>query len=847
MAHGTGAGPIPTSTYRLQIHSEFTCDDAARLVPYLNRLGISHVFVAPILQATPGSTHNYDVVDHSRVSVDNGGEEGFRRLANALHEAGMGLIVDVVPNHMAVPTPASLNKQWWDVLAKGEASEYWHWFDIDTRHETRIVLPVLGAPLSQVIEAKELRLEDSPDGVGRKILTYHDHVFPVADGTEDLPLPRLLKAQHYRLAWWKVANEELNYRRFFDVTTLAGVRVEQRDVFEKTHETLLRLHAEGLIDGFRIDHPDGLADPRGYLRWLSEATGGAWIVVEKILEGEEFLREDFACAGTTGYDAMWRVDGLFYDPSGAPALTRLWEEFTGDPRGFAAVARESSLKVVAEGLWVEIVRLTDVAYSACHGTLDTADVTRRSLERAIIALLTSMDRYRAYIVPGEEPDPEEIAVISEAGERARGQLSGEQELGALDAVVALATGRCDAEGEKERAAAAEFITRFAQTCGPVHAKSVEDTAFYRYNRFLAVNEVGADPTKIGVASEAFHAYCARMREKWPNSMTTLSTHDTKRSEDVRSRLAALTEYTAEWAALLRDLHEATADIRGPRVDAELEMLIWQNLAGTWQAPGIAEENVSEERWRSYVAKSMREAKTHTTWTGGDPGYEREVFDFALGALASTKVAKLFSGWNELTAASQRAAILGHKLVQLTMTGVPDVYQGNELIDLSLVDPDNRRPVDYELRDAALTDLREDAAEAQVGASIQRDKLRVVHAALTTRREHPEAFLAQNTGPDDRSEGGHYRSVPTTNAHAVAFARSEIETGPARVVSVATRLPRGLEESGGWGNSYVVLDPGTWRDALTGRTFSFSAESQGRLMLADLLSDLPVALLIREDS
>lgn len=829
---------VPLSTYRLQIHPGFTYQQAAEVVPYLQQLGVTHAFVSPILQAAPGSTHGYDVVDHSRVSDENGGEHGFRMLAAALHERGMGMVVDVVPNHMAIPTPAWLNRQWWDVLAKGTASEFWHWFDIDARDDQRVLVPVLGKPVGEVLDAGEIHLDEIQEGAGSSpVLRYFDHVFPVALGTAHLPLPELLDAQAYRLAYWQVGNEELNYRRFFDVTTLAGLRVEDPHVFEATHATVLRLHREGLIDGFRIDHPDGLADPRGYLQQLREATNGAWVVVEKILHADEMLPSDFECAGTTGYDAMWRIDGLFSDHDSVPHLTQLWGNFTHDSRDFSDIAADSAATVINESLWTEIERLTTLAHEVTSRTLEWRDVTRRSLERAIVALLTCMDRYRAYVVPGEPIPESERAVLDSAAARARAKLATDRERAALDVIVELASGAKCGDGVD---AGCEFVTRFAQTCGPVHAKVIEDTAFYRYNRFVAVNEVGASPDVIGVNPSVLHEHCDRMAREWPWTMTTLSTHDTKRNEDVRGRLSAMTEYASEWESLVSQLHSATAHVRGPLVDPGTELLVWQILAGAWQAPGLRADALSGGRLQSYVEKAVREAKLHTAWVDGDPAYEEQVVMFAVAALESSDVDALFHEWWELTRSSQRAAVLGRKLMQLTMPGIPDVYQGNEAVDLSLVDPDNRRPVDHGELLARLTEVASTSGDSVGGdLPLGDEKLRLTRCALLVRRAYPGAFVAGRAGD------GVYWPVHTGSPHAFAFARGESDEGPARAVTVVTRLARSLTDQGGWRDSDVLaLDPGTWLDELTGRQYCV-AEGEA-LRLSTVLTEWPVALLVRED-
>ncbi|MGO1259169.1 MAG: malto-oligosyltrehalose synthase, partial [Brachybacterium sp.] len=800
--------PVPTSTYRLQLHEGFTADDAVAVVPYLARLGVGHLFCSPVLQAAPGSTHGYDVVDHSRIGEEIGGEGALRRLADAAHAHGMGLIVDVVPNHMAIPTPIWHNRALWSVLRDGPRSPFADWFDLDPSSELSILVPVLGRTIGAVLADGEISVgpEEIPQADGttavETVVRYFDHVLPVAAGTEHLGLADLLERQWYRLAYWKVSDEELNYRRFFDVDTLAGLQVELPHVFEATHATLLRLQGEGVIDGYRIDHPDGLSDPRGYLRDLESSTGGAWTVVEKILEGEEQLPGDFPCAGTTGYDALWRVGGLFHDPHGAIGLTHLWQRRTGDLRPFEEVAEESTDLIVSTSLWAEVERLTTLIHRICQEDIRLRDTTRRNLQKVIVALLGSMDRYRAYIVPGEPASGSERAVLEQAAARARQRLGEDEDVvTTLETVLALVCG--DEVGSAGRTGSAErdeVVVRFAQTCGPVHAKGLEDTAFYRYTRFLPVNEVGADPDRIGVEPDQLHDHAQSMVRTRPDAMTTLSTHDTKRSEDVRARLAVLTEQPLEWALVVQDLDRATAEDRGDRVDGAIELLLWQTLAGCWELPGSSAAALSAERLEGYLLKAMREAKSFTTWTEQDADYEQQVLALGRAALESSDVQRILTDWTRRTAAAQRSAILGQKLVQLTMPGVPDVYQGNESIDLSLVDPDNRRPVDHALHEERLARMIEGAGPD----GIADEKLWLTHRALVLRRARPELFQGRDAS---------YHPLPTTTGHAVAFGRAAAE-GDVEVVTVVTRLALGLAQRGGWGDGWIALPSGRWRDALS---------------------------------
>ncbi|MHA6511705.1 malto-oligosyltrehalose synthase [Tessaracoccus sp. Z1128] len=838
---------LPVSTYRLQLNAGFTFADAAAQVPYLATLGVSHLFCSPILQAAPGSVHGYDVVDHSRLSEECGGEDGFRRLATAAKEHGLGLVVDVVPNHMAVPTPLWLNRALWDVLRSGPQSAHAGWFDIDLSRDRAILMPVLGRRIGDELAEGTIALaEREIDGRPQPVVAYHDHVFPIRPGTEGLPLRELLDQQWYRLAYWKVGNEELNYRRFFDVDTLAAIRVEDQDVFDASHALLIRLFDEGLIDGFRIDHPDGLATPRGYLQKLQRATGGCWVVVEKILEPHETLPAGSRCAGTTGYDALLRVAGLFHDPGQLPRLNELWERVAGAEGWFGATLQQAKDEVVRTMLFAEVNRLVSIAVAICESDVALRDHTRRELEHAITALLVNMDRYRAYVEPGLPASSEERAVIDEAADRARPDLTADEQA-TLDLVVALACGdiRPGEPGgsedlppvgattvttelpEEDQGFAelrAEFMIRFAQTCGPVMAKSKEDTAFYRWNRFVGVNEVGSEPTLVGVSVDGFHSFCEQMSATWPSTMTTLSTHDTKRSEDVRARLAATLEHAKSWEACVAELRAAT-EMQRTAVDGATELLLWQTVAATWRLAGTAAgaAPITAERLDGYLTKAMREAKAHTTWAAPDSAYEEAVLGLAHTALTDERCGAALDAFTATVADSVRCVVLGTKLIQLAMPGVPDVYQGCEVVDLSLVDPDNRRPVDFTARADLLA-----AVDSSTQQSLDAEKLLVTSRALRVRREFPDAF---------RGEHATYAPVPSTSGHAVAFARGTSDGG-VRAVAVATRLPALLAERGGWGEHQVILPEVAFVDALTGREFA-----GGSTAVAEVLATLPVALLV----
>ena len=818
---GPSASRVPVSTYRLQLHSGFGFEQAAAQADYLASLGVTHVYLSPILQANPGSAHGYDVIDHSRVSTDLGGENAFRAMVDTFRRHRLGVVVDVVPNHMARPTPESLNQQLWSVLYQGRKSPYAHWFDVDwDAQDGKLLMPILAGPMEKCLDDliidTGLRDPGYPGHSGA-VLRYFDHVLPLRDGVADLPLGVLLAQQHYRLTDWHDAATQLNWRRFFDIDTLIAVRVEDPDVFTATHQVLLRLVDEGLIDGLRVDHPDGLADPAGYLDRLASATGHAWVVVEKILAHHEEL-PDWACAGTTGYDALGLVGGLFVDPAGEEPLTQEYARFTGSRQSFAEVERDAKHSIADSTFTAELARLTRLFARADYPAL--AGVSPADLHDTLVALLAEFGVYRAYVTAGQPPPEASVAVVRAAVSSARDHLEASLHP-VLDAVSAAVLGLEGTAADPARQAARdELVVRFGQTTGPVLAKGVEDTAFYRWSRLAALNEVGGNPDVFGVSPAEFHAQAGRLATRWPATLTTLSTHDTKRQEDVRARLAVLAEWPAEWAHQVAEWHglarwltdgaAAQATERAPEPD--LEYLMWQTLVGAWL--------IGSERMGEYLAKAMHEAKTRTSWTVPRPGYESAVLGLAEAVTSDPELTAAVAGFVARIAPDARVNSLGAKLVQLTMPGVADVYQGCELTGLSLVDPDNRRPVDYQRRRRLLAAL---AAGPDAAVGLDAEKLLVTSRALRLRRDHPDWFAG--------------RYVPLAcegpaAGHAVAFSRGEY------AVTVVTRLPAGLRQRGGWGDTVLPLPGVHWRDVLTGVRHAGT-----RPPLDELTRRLPVALLI----
>ncbi|MEO6088858.1 MAG: malto-oligosyltrehalose synthase [Umezawaea sp.] len=729
----------PSSTYRLQFRPGFGFAEAADVVDYLDRLGVGAVYASPILDAAPGSTHGYDVVDPTRARPELGGEEGRLALARKVSAAGLGFVLDIVPNHMSVETPET-DPWWWDVLQHGPESRYAKYFDIDWAAGP-VLVPVLG--------------DEGEPTVDGDVVTYYDHRLPVSE--------------HYQLVHWRRANEELNYRRFFDITTLAAVRVEDPEVFEATHGEVLRWVEDGQVTGLRVDHPDGLADPGGYFRRLKERSG-VWIVAEKILGVGEPLPSSWPVEGTTGYDALREVCGVFVDPRAEAAFTALAAEL-GQETDFEAVEHTCRTLVTDSILRAEVRRI-----GALVRGVDQADA-----EAAVAGVMVNFPVYRSYLPEGERYWATAVA-------RTKGAE-------ALDEQV-----RAEPDGE--------LATRIQQTSGMVVAKGTEDTAFYRYTRFAALNEVGGAPDRFGVPVEEFHTLAAQRDSALPESMTTLSTHDTKRSEDVRARLAVLSELPEEFGGLVRGWTE-----RHGIDEPSLNLLAWQTIVGAWP--------IGPDRLRDYLDKAAKESKLRTTWVDHDEEFEAAVAAWpeqVLGDPVTRGEIEAFVG--RISAAGWSNA-LGQKLVQLTSPGVPDVYQGTELWDLSLVDPDNRRPVDYAVRRELLARIEDWWLPPvdDTGAA----KLLLVQRALRLRRVRPELFHG-------------YRPLPAEGVaadHVLAYHRSP------DLAVVATRLPLGLAAAGGWRDTVLPLPPGDWADVLTGKPVGSS--------VADLLDHYPVALLVRETS
>ena len=930
----------PLSTYRVQLTPAFGFADAARLVPYLAELGVTDLYISPPFAAAPGSTHGYDVVDPNVLRDELGGEAGYDQLCAAIAAAGMGQLVDFVPNHMGIGPD---NPWWRDLLENGPSSAYAPYFDVawnPIKQELvrKVLMPVLGDQYGEVLERGELKLvreggaffvkywehsfpvtprqvprllghrlealraelgagdvtlqelesiltaleklapraEVSPDTVAERarekevakrrlaalfeasprIGAFVDENVRIYNGTPGDPrsfdlLDELLEHQAYRLAYWRVAGEEINYRRFFDINTLAAIRMEDPRVFDDTHQLVFRLIAEGKIAGLRIDHPDGLYAPSAYFRRLQRAHEGLYVVVEKILEGHEKMPKSWRVDGTTGYEWLNTVNGLFVDGRQSGAFSEIYARFTGIRQKWLDLVDEKKRILMRSSMSSEINMLSHRLNRLSESNRRTRDFTLNALKGALVDYVARLPIYRTYVEGNdaatiEQRDRQYIEATVRAAKRASRELN-PTIYDFLRSILLL---------ENPTDESREFVRKLQQVTGPVTAKATEDTAFYIYNRLVSLNEVGGDPQRFGVTVEELHRANAERLADWPGSLNTTATHDTKRGEDVRLRIDALSEIPAEWEQRLQRWAGLGAAFKttedGALVpDANVELLVYQTLVGTFPDDGRVTD-AYRARIAGYLDKALKEAKVHSSWTNPDEAYEKATRDFAGALLSSQPFLADFVPFTRRVAAAARVSSLAQVALKVSSPGVPDVYQGCELWDLSLVDPDNRRPVDYELRHQMLAALARRtnegaAARLQLARELSqpaalvdgRAKLLLLRQALRFRRAHGPLFLE-----------GEYVPLAVAGAdagHVVAFARRR---GGEHVVCVAPRLTLTLLDRG---NGRLALDAqvalpdglhGALTDVVTGRRHDARARS---LTLTSLLHDFPVALVAGPDA
>jgi (1->4)-alpha-D-glucan 1-alpha-D-glucosylmutase len=859
------------ATYRLQLHAEFPLPAAQKILPYLSALGISHVYLSPCLQAVPGSQHGYDVADPSRINAEIGGEDAWKQFNAEARANGLRLLLDIVPNHMA----ASAENLWWDdVLAHGPYSRFASFFDLASHTSEgnwRLHLAPLGQPYGDVLAAGESKVRLHRD---RPRLFYFEHSWPlgpVSWGTlldeesesepafreldrlrriseptasdrkdydqnvaqaertlqeavrsgsmEDLGrfnqnpdrLHRLLERQFYALHGWKLAGELTNYRRFFDIGSLVGLRMESPEVFEAAHARIARMISDGEIDGLRIDHPDGLRDPLAYFLRLRELLPRGHIYLEKILDNEELLREDWPIDGTVGYDFLSKVNRLWMDDQKADMLTAAYSDFTGHSVNFPAVVREKKREIIETTFTADLERLTDLAQRIARTSWQTRDLSRRHLREALKRMTILLPVYRTYRTE-VRLDKVDGRIFADTLAAAR---AGAPELeAALNFIETILTGSYS-EGLE-----ADFIARWQQLVPAVTAKGVEDTTFYCYDRLVSCNEVGAQASLMGISAGKFHEFCHYLSEHWPNSLLTTSTHDTKRSEDVRARISVLTELPNRWVEILHKWSRMNAPAwKGRLPDRHAEYLLYQTLVGAWP--------IERDRCWNYMLKACREAKILTSWQEPNAGYEESIRDFIDGLFASQEFISSLKEFIEPLILPGRINGLAQILIKMTAPGVPDFYQGSELWDLNLVDPDNRRPVDFEQRKDLLAGCRSiSVQEATADWDSGLPKLWMIDRVLDFRRRKRRYF----------SRGNPYQPLVAQGdrlGHLLAFQRGE---------ALITAVPRFVFSlNGEWGDTQLKLPPGSWNNLFT------NAMLTGDISVATLFGGFPVALLVKETS
>ncbi|HYT66956.1 MAG TPA: malto-oligosyltrehalose synthase [Vicinamibacterales bacterium] len=909
---------VPASTYRLQVHARFTLVSAREIVPYLQRLGIDAVYTSPYFAAEPGSTHGYDVTNHNVINPEVGGAEAHTAFTDSVRAAGMQHIVDFVPNHMGIST--ATNPWWREVLANGPEAPSARFFDIDwnpfkTELRRKLLLPILGDQYGNVLDRGELQLNLID---GQLVLKYFDHRLPINprdipelqglaemapdaaarviaefNGTPGDPrsfdrLHELLEAQAFRLSYWRTAAHEINYRRFFDVNSLAGLRVEDEHVFAAIHRLLATLLQEERVTGVRIDHPDGLFDPAKYFEMLQSLAVQAWsrerrpgsrtlyVVCEKILSGRERLPSGWCVHGTTGYNFLNQVNGLFVQPGHARRMRRTYAKLTGRTQSFDDLLYETKRLIMDTSMASELTVLAHMLDRIGETNRKSRDFTLNSVRDMLVEVVACFPVYRTYVnEQGWAPD--DRAALERAIVRARRRNPAmdptifdffREVMFPRDPSDVPVSGQERREGyppvdAEEAAARLRFAMKFQQYTGPLQAKGLEDTGFYRNNVLISLNEVGGDPSRFGLPASDFHALNLLRRQEWPYEMIATSTHDTKLGEDVRARINVLSEIPGEWereaAKWMRTNKNLRTLVDGePAPDRNDEYRFYQALLGIWPDADRPVDDLVE-RLQQYMIKAVKEAKLHSSWINPNDGYERAVSTFverALSGPGADRFLPAFIPFQQRIARGGLVNSLAQTLLKIASPGVPDFYQGSELWDFNLVDPDNRRPVDFDVRRALLEEVEAvlglpvDERAARIKAFTQNwsngvVKLLVTTAGLRLRAQMTDVFLEGDYLPLDVE--------PTVEGRAIAFAR--FSPGGRAVIAVAPHLAfallsaeRPLPLGDMWRTSRIMLPPGlaalTFTDAITGAAVKpVTAASGSWLFVGQTFDLLPVALLV----
>lgn len=809
---------IPCATYRLQFNGDFTFQQAGEILDYLPELGISDVYASPLFEAGPQSTHGYDTCCFNKLNSGLGSDEDFEQFTKDLQERHLGLLLDFVPNHMS----ATLSNPWWrDVLENGRESPYASFFDIDWQPQhpdlrNKVLLPVLEDHYDKVLESGKLSLANQD---GKFFVAYYERDFPINAQTLPLgaaenssailqefngtvgnrrsfdKLDALIQQQHYRLAYWRAAAEEINYRRFFDVTELVALKMELPEVFRATHQLLFDWLSSGKISGLRIDHPDGLRDPKEYLQRLQKHRKSVYVIVEKILSGDESLPSDWPVEGTTGYDFLNRANGVFVNPANASAFDEIYREFTGNKADFHEIAYDSKKTVLERSFASELNALSCRLLEIAARTRSGRNFELSQLRAALEEIIAGFDVYRTYIGKGSRKiSAKDRAAIQNAISRARKRAGPRIDLVVFEFIErVLLLEMAEELGETVVKETREFVLKFQQLTGPAMAKGLEDTAFYRFNRLVSLNEVGGDPGKFGLTPDEFHKANSLTAKHWPHTLSASATHDTKRGEDLRARLNVLSEMPKEWREAVtrwsRLNQQNKAEIQNaPAPDANDEYLLYQTVVGAWPHGAETSEGLKSFRARviAFMLKAAKEAKVNTSWTEPNAVYENVLQKFIERTLAENGNEVFLQ---DLRAFAPRVAFFGRinslsqTLLKITSPGVPDFYQGGELSDLSLVDPDNRRPVDYTVRKKLLLGLKdknESLSELLRTDEFGTSKLFLIWRALNFRKERRELFDCGDYVP--------LSAVGEKREHVCAFARTWKNSS---IIVVVPRLVFGL--------------------------------------------------------
>jgi (1->4)-alpha-D-glucan 1-alpha-D-glucosylmutase len=837
-------GPNLGSTYRLQLHG-IGFRGARDLVGYLSDLGIDTLYVSPVLAAAPGSTHGYDVIDPGRLDPALGTPEEFEALLGELEAHRMRLLVDMVPNHMAA-VPA--NCWWWEVLREGREAEHAPVFDIDwSWHGGRVLVPTLGRPLADAVG--DARYADDGD---ERQLELDGQRFPLAPGTRAGYDPSaVLERQHYRPAYWRLNNDEGNYRRFFDIDGLVGVRVEEPAVFERTHGFLTELGQDERIAGWRVDHIDGLTDPGAYLRrWAAtlaaRRSSRAVVLVEKILAPDEVLRPDWPVDGTTGYEFANLAGGLFVNQAGAHLLARAAQELTGAEGTFANLAQQAKREVLVTSFPAALERVSRATQRALDDSHPGHDLSLHSVRAALAELTVQLDVYRTYF-DGGPPDRADRTRLARAAAAATAAADGAGEADPLPEETARALGLITEGFSEPEGSWLAAVGLWQQLTGAVMAKGVEDTATYRHPGLLSHADVGGDPDRAAVGPEQFHRL-AEHQQRYPSSLNTTSTHDSKRSEDARARLFTLSELPSEWAGLVARWHgRYRPGVAGP--DALDELVAYQSLFCLWPPDSTTLPPAVRRRVQGYLVKAARESKRHTSWVEPHPSYERALTRFVGRLCRDAHFGAEMGRFVRRVAPAAATNSLSMLVLKSVAPGVPDLYQGAELWDHSLTDPDNRRPVNFGRRRSLLSGLPAQSAPPDERTRAAKEllsdwndgrlKLHLTRSLLHLRRDHPELF----------ARGMYHALEPAGPAadHVVSLARRRgrhwvVAVVPRQTIALAGtgRFPVGTRT---WGTTTLRLPesaPCTFTDVVTGASV---IAQRGRLQVAECLSVLPIAVLL----